>query len=232
MLTWKTTAGTNIVLFKIGITNCFLIEKQDLRVLVDTGQKKFSSKLVALLKSRLKGNDLNYLLLTHTHYDHSQNAKAIFDLFNPKLIVHHTEAECLAMGYTPIPNGTMFITKVIARLGRKFTPQLAAFDKLNADITIDSDYFIENNPELRIIETPGHTKGSVSLIVDNEIAIVGDTMFGHFRKTILTPFGNDIPTMIESWKKLYETNCKLFLPAHGKAIKKEKLEKELKKGKH
>ncbi len=229
MLTWKTTAGTKILLFKIGITNCYLIEKQNLRVLVDTGQKKFSSKLLSLLKSKLNGNDLNYLLLTHTHYDHSQNAKAIYDLFSPKLIVHHAEAECLAKGYTPIPDGTMFITNIIARLGRRFTPQLAAYDPVNPDIIIQSNDLVDNNPDLRIIETPGHTKGSVSLLIDNEMAIVGDTMFGHFRKTILTPFGNDIPTMIKSWKKLYETDCKLYLPAHGKAIKREKLENELNK---
>lgn len=231
MFTWKTTNGFNIKLFKVGITNCYLIRYNKTNILVDSGQKRFRKKIISVLSKNLEENTLHYLLLSHTHYDHSQNVKTISEIYNPKIIVHQSEAECLSKGYTPIPDGTMFFTKIVANLGRRFTPKLAAYDKVNADITIDSDYLIENNPGLRIIETPGHTKGSVSLIIDNEIAVVGDTMFGHFKRTIMTPFGNDIPTMIESWQKLLETNCRLFLPAHGKAIKKEQLEKELKKEK-
>ena len=230
MFTWKTKSGITIKQFKIGITNCFLIQNKELNILVDTGLKKFSNKLVSALKNNVS-EKLDYLVLTHTHYDHSQNAKTITNIFTPKIIVHNTESECMKKGYTPIPKGTMLVTKIISNLGRRFTPQLAAYDPVEPDIIINSEYLINDQTLFKIIETPGHTTGSISLIVDNEIVLVGDTMFGHFKNSIMIPFGNDIPEIYKSWVKLLATDCRLFLPAHGKAIKKEKLEKEIKKRK-
>lgn len=230
MFTWKTSLGIKIKLFKIGITNCYLIKTNNINLLVDSGPKRFSKKIISLLKANLlEGEALNYLFLTHSHFDHSQNVKLIFDHYNPQIIVHKTEVDCAKKGYTPIPDGTFPITKLISNLGRRFTPQIAEYEPIVPNISIDSEYLINDLPELKIIETPGHTTGSMSLIIDNEIAFVGDTMFGHFRKTILTPFGNDIPGMYHSWEKLLATGCRLFLPAHGKAIKKEKLEQEIKR---
>ena len=33
--------------------------------------------------------------------------------------------------------------------------------------------------------------------------------------SVFPPFGQDIPRMIESWRILAGTGCKLFLPGHG-----------------
>jgi len=55
----------------------------------------------------------------------------------------------------------------------------------------------------------------MSLIVDDEIAIVGDAMFGIFPNSIFPPFADNVPVMIKSWRKLLDTKCMLFLPAHG-----------------
>lgn len=42
--------------------------------------------------------------------------------------------------------------------------------------------------------------------------------------TVMTPFGDDVPLMKESWKKLYDTGCHTFLPSHGKGISRTVLE--------
>ena len=232
MLTWQTKNGSKIKLLKIGITNCYLINCKHVNILVDSGPKKKSKKVVSLLKENLQdGETLNNLFLTHTHFDHSQNTRKIKEIFNPEIIVHKSEANCAKKGYTPIPDGTWPITRMISNLGRRIVPQIAKYKPFNPDIIVDSEYLINDVPELKIIETPGHTTGSISLIVDNEIAFVGDTMFGHWRRTILTPFGNDVPEMYKSWQKLSDTECSLFLPAHGKAINIEKLKLEIKKEK-
>ena len=76
-----------------------------------------------------------------------------------------------------------------------------------------------------LLHTPGHTSGSISLIIDDEIALVGDALFHILPWSVFPPFGNDIDQLIESWKKLLGTGCRLFLPAHGSEIKKELLER-------
>jgi len=67
-----------------------------------------------------------------------------------------------------------------------------------------------------LIHTPGHSAGSMSLIIDNEIAIVGDCMFGVFKSSVFPPFLTSSKDLIDSWGRLIETGCTLFLPSHGK----------------
>ena len=76
------------------------------------------------------------------------------------------------------------------------------------------------------METAGHSEDSVSLLIDDEIAIVGDLMFGVFRNSIFPPFSDNVQQMIESWGKLLGTNCRVFLPGHGKEINRDRLQKE------
>jgi Zn-dependent hydrolases, including glyoxylases len=82
---------------------------------------------------------------------------------------------------------------------------------------------------IRVISTPGHSIGSISVIVDNEVAIVGDALFGIFSNSVFPPFADDVKTLIDSWGKLLKTNCTLFLPAHGRPITRELLEREYNK---
>jgi glyoxylase-like metal-dependent hydrolase (beta-lactamase superfamily II) len=77
-----------------------------------------------------------------------------------------------------------------------------------------------------IMHTPGHTSGSISVIVDDEIAIVGDTMFGVFGGSVFPPFAENVLQMIQSWGKLLQTNCKVFIPSHGTANSRSLVEKD------
>ena len=80
-----------------------------------------------------------------------------------------------------------------------------------------------------ILHTPGHSPGSQSIIVDNEIALVGDAMFGVFPGSIFPPFADNEEELITSWGKLIQTGCRLFLPSHGTADKSDLLKIEYQK---
>ena len=230
MFNWKTEKGSKINLLKIGITNCFLVEKNELTFLIDTGQKRFSEKLKSQLSILLKEhNKLDYLILTHTHYDHAENAKMVKQLFSPKLIAHKSEMQFLKKGFTKLPRGTNMITDVISGLGNKYARQIGEYDPVETDIDVDDLYLFEDVDGIKIIHTPGHTIGSLSIIIDDEIALVGDTMFGVFKNKIMPPFADYKNDLYKAWSKLMETSCKSFIPAHGKLIKRELIEKKLKK---
>jgi glyoxylase-like metal-dependent hydrolase (beta-lactamase superfamily II) len=94
-------------------------------------------------------------------------------------------------------------------------------------IVVKGDFYPDGmNDIIKIIETPGHSVDSISILVDNEVAIVGDAMFGIFKKSIFPPYADDTAKMIESWGKLLHTDCQIFLPGHGRAIKRILLQKE------
>jgi len=230
MLNWKTEKGSNIHLLKIGITNCFLVEKNEITLLIDTGQKRFSEKLKSQLSILLKKqNKLDYLILTHSHYDHAENAKMVKQLFSPTLVAHKNETQFLKEGFTKLPRGTNMITDAITKLGNKYARQIGEYDPVETDIEIDDLYLFENNSSIKIIHTPGHTIGSISIIIDDEIALVGDTLFGLFKNKILPPFADNKEDLYKSWLKLLNASCKSFIPAHGKLIKRELVEKKVDK---
>lgn len=90
------------------------------------------------------------------------------------------------------------------------------FDPCKADIEIENKFDLTPfGLDAYLLPTPGHSQGCISLVVNNEIAIVGDAMFGIFKGSIFPPFADDTELMVVSWGKLLDTGCDLFLPAHG-----------------
>jgi hypothetical protein len=59
----------------------------------------------------------------------------------------------------------------------------------------------------------------------NEIALVGDAMFGVFKGSVFPPFADDVNQMVASWKLLLATKCNTFLPSHGSTCSRDLLQK-------
>lgn len=213
MKKWVTKKGSEIIRVLAERSNVFLLKKDNLNILIDTSVRNERRKLINRL-CRLNINRLDYLVLTHTHYDHVQNAAFIQRKYSAKIIVHASEAHFLNNGYTPLPKGTIFPTKALIKL-TKFFGIKKRYEPCCADIRVDEKFDITQTGDVFVLHTPGHTRGSVSLIVDNEIAIVGDAMMATYPNSIFIPFADDVLQVIESWGKLLQTNCVVFLPGHG-----------------
>ena len=198
-----------------GRSNSFLISKGNIHVLVDTGRINSWKNLEEKLDSMLEGDRLSALVLTHTHFDHVENAANIKEKYKPTIIAHKSEVEYLGRGNTPLPEGTNFITRFIMKLGKRMQSSYN-YESVACDIMVDEKYDL--NPlgiNARIIHTPGHSPGSISVVVDDEIAVVGDILFGVFKWSVFPPFADDPEVMIDSWNKLLKTGSQIFLPGHG-----------------
>jgi hydroxyacylglutathione hydrolase len=223
-LKWVTTNGCEVYQTSEGRSNSYLIFDKGVSFLVDTSIKKSRKTLMGKLNKFLGEKELSYLILTHAHYDHFENVNIIKEKYRPKIVIQSSEGEILRQGNSLIPKGTNILTRIIAGVGRKLN-RLSSYEKIFPDILVDDYYFL--SPNCYLIHTPGHTKGSMSLIVDGEIALVGDAMFGVFSWSIFPPFADDVPTMIQSWEKLLKTGCKVFLPGHGTSNSRKILKKQL-----
>lgn len=210
-----------------GRSNSFLVNSNDIYILIDTGRKNSWNKLKINLKEFLGENKLSYLILTHTHFDHAENAAKIKKMFNSKIIVHKSEADYLKHGNSPLPKGTNLATRfIIDVIGKKIQSKYK-YEPVQPDILVDEKYDLKSlGINANIIHVQGHSKGSISIIIDNKLAIVGDGMFGVFENSIYPPFADNPKNMIESWKNLLDTGCSSFLPGHGKEISRELLEKQ------
>jgi glyoxylase-like metal-dependent hydrolase (beta-lactamase superfamily II) len=161
-------------------------------------------------------NTIDYLVLTHAHYDHAGNAERIKRVLGAKVIINEDEAPSLRKGLNSKTGGTNPFTGFMINLLMHLFSSVSFFKALEPDIITNksSDFDIIEVSSF-IIHTPGHTPGSQSIIVDNEIAVVGDAMFGVFPGSVFPPFGLDSKELVRSWGKLLATKCRLYLPSHG-----------------
>lgn len=229
--TWSTSSGITIHRLLFGRCNSYLVIAGGNSVLVDTGIRLVAGKLIRNLQSTLpEGKKLSYLLLTHTHFDHCRNAAMLKETQGCRILVSEKEKEFAEKGYTDIPNGTNLLSKKISTEGRKIGSRKFGYPPFLTDIAVADRYDFQGElPGLEVISTPGHSSGSLSLLVDREIAIVGDAMIHVFRNNVYPPFADDVCDLERSWEKLLSTGCSTFLPGHGKPVSRKLLENSLRK---
>ena len=208
--------------------NCYLITKDRFYALIDTGMG-FESGTMQDRLDKLGVDKLHCIMLTHSHFDHAGNVRRLQDKYGGFVFVHSSEVRFVTGGYTYLPKGTVFPTKLLTSvIGNRIT-WLQRYQGCDSEIILTEEKLQEISPDIlriQILHTPGHTTGSVSFIIDNEIAIVGDTMV-NMMLHLFPPFA-DFPELLPKvWGKLLNTNCRLYLPAHGKEI-----EREVLKAKH
>jgi len=226
MKTWTTTNNISVTRILSRRSNAFLVASNGRYLLIDTGPGSEWEILKRRL-AKLNVDHVDYLILTHSHYDHAANAHKVQEFFGAKVIIHRSEESWLRSGKNIVPKGTNPVTKVLVKCFSKAFTKFMEYKPCNPDIIAEDFIDLrEHGFNCYIIHTPGHTEGSVSVIADNEIALVGDTMFGVFSGSIYPPFADDTGKMIASWSRLLETGCKIFMPSHGSENMTELVQKE------
>jgi hydroxyacylglutathione hydrolase len=217
---------------RIGKTNTYLFQSEfGFYILLDTAIISGGHKLIdRLIKIGIKPHDLKLIIITHSHYDHTGSLAAIKKWSNAKVIAHSKAKILLKTGKTAQPMSCdPVLRRIINQISRCY-PSLSKVPPVDIDIEITkvfdlSDWGIKGY----IIPTPGHTSDSLSLILDDHSAYVGDTMFNITPFSINPPFQEDHEALRDSWLTLSETNSSHFFPGHGSEIKRDRFLKSLKK---
>lgn len=163
---------------RLPLANAYLV--QGVRpILVDTGAPGDAVRIAAALqKVGVALTDLALILLTHGHGDHAGSVAALRKRSGAPVMVHSADLEMLQAGR----NRPFHTTSLEAKLIQPFVNR--PFPPVDADIVIDgptgmADFGLAGE----LIPTPGHTQGSVALLMrDNQnapcAAIVGDLLMG------------------------------------------------------
>jgi hydroxyacylglutathione hydrolase len=224
MKTWITGSGCKIIRVLFGRSNVFMISGGTSRLLVDTGSSGDGKRLLKILG---KTGKPDAVIMTHTHFDHAGNAGLLKERFSPAFIVQENEKEFLESGDSPLPKGTRPWTRFIYNLGAERKQHWFHVQGVKGDYAFKDSYDLSGfGINAFVLHTPGHSAGSSSIVVDNEYALAGDTLIGVIPGSAYPPWGDDPAGIILSWKKLLETGCHTFLPSHGLAISRQRVEKE------
>lgn len=224
----------------MGICNTYLLGPvKDRYLLVDAGTKGKEKIFFRNLKHwNISPLQIDYIILTHAHHDHVGALPSIKRATKAEIIIHQEEARVIEKGIITIPKGVTGLGKIISGLGKLFLEGKQHFEPVQAEHIVNQhEYSLDNfGFPLTILHTPGHTKGSIS-VIDKAMsrAFVGDTMFNIPKLLggkIQPPFADEAALLPYSWENLLNLQLKYYYPAHGKRIPKSLLEKEHMTGKN
>ena len=174
------TAGKDLV-------NSFALVQQDGSVtLVDTGLKRAPARIVAGLASIGKHpRDVTRILLTHVHPDHAGGAAEMRRQTGAPVLVHGDDHGWARSGRITDANDRS------TRMGRLFARTGAAkIEPFDPGPALTDDQVLPISGGLRIVHTPGHSPGHVSLLVESTgTLITGDALFnfGFMRGARISP---------------------------------------------
>ena len=200
---------------KMGV-NCYIIHTDGGFFMIDSGFS-WSRKAVneALIDAGCRPGELKLVIITHGDTDHTGNCIFLRENYDTKIAVHPQEAKALETGDMLINRTTK--RGLLLRMGFAMSRRVMK-GKFKADIFLaDGQDLSQYGLNAKVIYTPGHTVGSVSILTAE-----GDFFCGDFLSSRKSPQVNSLvdnaAEMAASVAKLKQLNVKNIYPGHGKAF--------------
>ncbi len=215
----------------MGKSNSYLIKGKDGFILIDAGMPGKVEKVLKVLKNYdATLSDINLLIVTHVHNDHVGSLNDIKEESSAPILVHEKENNLLLQGYSKFPAGTMAFSKIISRFANNVFFSKDQFKPIKADIIMNNEFDLSDyGVDGKVLHTPGHTEGSIAVIIENKHCFTGDTLFNILPNSVYPPFADDREALLKSWEKLKMLKCEIFYPGHGKEFSLNKFEASFEK---
>jgi glyoxylase-like metal-dependent hydrolase (beta-lactamase superfamily II) len=203
----------------LGFDHCYLIQDKGM-IMADGGAPKKAKEFTkATEKIGINTHDIKLIILTHGHWDHIGSVKEIKEVTGAKIALHHLEKEWLEKSLKPMPPGVTTWGHTLGKIMTVLLP-LISIPRTNVDVVIGNEGLLLDGYGIpgKVIHTPGHSPGSVSILLETGEAFVGDMAMNKFPLRFspgLPIFAEDPVKLNESWKLLLDQGVKMIYPSHG-----------------
>ncbi|MBQ4353567.1 MAG: MBL fold metallo-hydrolase [Clostridia bacterium] len=157
--------------------SAFLIDDGKTAVLYDTGFAFTGYAVADKIGNVLGSRSLDYIFLTHSHYDHAAGS--------PYISARYPGAKAVAGEYAAKIFAKQTARAVMRDLDRKFAKKCSVgeyedrLDALRVDIPVkEGDIIRAGDMEFTVIELPGHTKCSVGYYLASEKLLLSTETLG------------------------------------------------------
>jgi len=186
-------------------TNCWIIapEKGSECIIVDPGMTDISAEVEMIVAE--EGLKPVAVLLTHGHLDHTFSVKPLADGYGISAYIHSEDRR--------------FIADPAGIHGPQFVDQLRGMsfeEPVKVENLRDGSLLEFLGMKIRAIHAPGHTRGSLMFLLNDETLISGDVLFaGSIGRTDL-PTGSASDMRNTLTKKILPLSDEIrVLPGHG-----------------
>lgn len=193
--------GLKIKVIVVGMvqTNCFVLSNIHTKkaAVIDPGDQ--AGQICSYL--RKEGLELESILLTHGHFDHIIGVKGVLENYHVPVYAYEDEKELLEDARI---NCSVQVGQMTTVMGVHYKKKNEVFEAAGFPV--------------RLIATPGHTKGSCCFYFEkNECLFSGDTLFLESVGRTDLPTGNG-SQIVKSVQELMELPAETYVyPGHGPA---------------
>jgi len=213
-----------ITTLPLGFSNAILIQETG-TILVDTGAPATQEKYRALFASlQVDPLDIRLIVITHGHSDHFAHAIELRELTDAPVLCHIEALPALRTGKNPPVHPRNELGESVLKMIAGKEP--AASGPFEPDIVIESAYDLSFfGVSGKIIPTPGHSKCSLSVLLDSGNAIVGDMIVSSPFTGLASAayFADDPDSLFTNIRKLLP-QAHTFYSGHGGPFTREQVE--------
>lgn len=192
--------------------NVILIAEKEL-TLIDTGFPGSSARITDFIH-RLGRSvaEISLIIITHNHFDHAGGLAELRRITSARVAVHQADiADTEEPTASPGVVRRLLRTPALATLRSVFSVQTG-----DDDIQLVGDELLKPLGGLRVVHTPGHTLGSISLFSpSNKLLIVSDALNKrHWLPPKLASV--DLTQAMDSIKKMARLDFDILCFGHGR----------------
>jgi glyoxylase-like metal-dependent hydrolase (beta-lactamase superfamily II) len=178
----------------------YLVRFGDRAALIDAGTGRDHPQLVNNIAECLESSvQLEYLLLTHCHFDHTGGANALRDEYGCRIVAHELDAIYLKSGDNRVTGA--------ARYAARLEPFAVDIRLQGSESTLAI-----GSGTVTAIHCPGHSPGSVvyTANMDGQLILFGQDVHGPIRSEFLS----DEKQYLDSLTRLLNLEADLLLEGH------------------